>query len=211
MRGVLDGRVRGVAPLHPRPLFGSIRFPFAFEHGFARVISAQTVYICQHLSRPVLHLTVSSAPHPQTSDLCVPHASFDMGVHCMRGPWTASSTVARPSHQPHHERLSDWLSVRLRAMWDDMGGPWGRCRHGPLARYATCVHKQGTASCDDRGMAKACSISRVQLSLANTNVSIMFHAPKIFTPLYSTFIHLYIIYILYIVMYNIRIHLYTMI
>lgn len=79
MRTPSREHVRGVAPLHPRPLFGSNRFPFTFEHGLARVISAQTVDKCQHPSRPVLHLTVSSAPHPQTSDLCVPHASFDMG------------------------------------------------------------------------------------------------------------------------------------
>lgn len=79
VRWALEGHVRGVAPLHPRPLFGSNRFPFALEHGLARVISAQTVDTCQHPSRPVLHLTVSSTPHPQTSDLCVPHASFDKG------------------------------------------------------------------------------------------------------------------------------------
>nr|DAV82374.1 MAG TPA: hypothetical protein [Caudoviricetes sp.] len=32
-------QVRGVAPLHPRPLFGSNRFPFAFEHRLLGVIS----------------------------------------------------------------------------------------------------------------------------------------------------------------------------
>nr|DAV82375.1 MAG TPA: hypothetical protein [Caudoviricetes sp.] len=29
----------------------------------------------------MLHLTVSSTPHPQTSDLWLPHSSFDTGVH----------------------------------------------------------------------------------------------------------------------------------